>query len=237
MRTLIWSFSLLLFVGCSDPMSVIIPLGKDVGGEEFTDAVKSLPEADRKMVGMYMVRVGMQSALSNTPLPTVTIGEALEEQRKFEAEQKVKEEAAKEAEAKREAEEAEMRRQAEETVEAMRAVADVFLISKEFTPSNYRAGIYQDYLSISCGIHNKSDVDINGIKGKLIINNTFGDLIFEITITIEEQIKAGEKKQWDGSMEYNQFIDEHRALRNAEIEKIKTIWVPESYIFDDGSTL
>lgn len=56
-------------------------------------------------------------------------------------------------------------------------------------------------------------------------------------MTISDSIKAGEKAAWSGAIKYNQFIANHQNLRNAEMENMKVVWLPESVLFEEGTTM
>jgi hypothetical protein len=65
----------------------------------------------------------------------------------------------------------------------------------------------------------------------------FGKEIYDCGLTISDPIRAGEKANWDGSIEYNQFMGQHKAFRNAELKDMRIVWVPESILFEDGTQI
>lgn len=219
-------------MGCSSPMDVVVPLGKDAT-HEFDDAIRQLDQGQRKALSVWMVR----SAITGEPFPVMTVGEALEDQSKWEVAEAKREADKKAEEAKRAAEEDRLRAEAEAKKKKMRDAADVFLLSKEFIPSDFRAGRYQEYMQISCSLRNNGDKDISGMKGTMDVLNLFGDTIFSVQLTVQELIPAGASVEWVGSMEYNKFIEEHRSFVGADMEKIKTTWIPENILFADGSSM
>lgn len=81
---------LLLVLACStEPRDRTIP--SDVStwnsNAEFRNTVDALPSEDRKLVQNWMLRHAFEAGKS---IPKRTIGEAIEEQRKYEAENKAK---------------------------------------------------------------------------------------------------------------------------------------------------
>jgi hypothetical protein len=48
-------------------------------------------------------------------------------------------------------------------------------------------------------------------------------------------VKAGEKKIWNGSIKYNQFMDNEKALRIGELSDMKVVWKPSGILFVDGN--
>ena len=63
----------------------------------------------------------------------------------------------------------------------------------------------------------------------------FGSEIYKVGLTISDPVRAGGKGSWSGTIDYNQFIDEHRELRNAALQDMKVEWLPAAIIFSDGS--
>ena len=97
------------------------------------------------------------------------------------------------------------------------------------------AGRYQDYITIKCAYQNISQKDIRAFTGRIRFTDLFDKLIFESGLTISNPIKAGQKATWTGTVDYNQFIDSHQSLRNANLEDMKVIWIPKTIICADGT--
>jgi hypothetical protein len=108
---------------------------------------------------------------------------------------------------------------------------------KGFLPSNPLAGSYRDTLIIKCAYENTSPKDIRAFKGSVIFQDLFGTEIYRANLTISDPISAGAKTQWNGSIEYNQFIAAHKLFRNTELKDMKVIWMPASIIFVDGNRI
>ncbi len=74
-------------------------------------------------------------------------------------------------------------------------------------------------------------------RGRIRFADLFGEEIFVTRITIQDQVQAGTVGIWIGQIDYNQFTDSHRNLRNTELEDMQIEWLPSSIIFTDGTEL
>jgi hypothetical protein len=50
-------------------------------------------------------------------------------------------------------------------------------------------------------------------------------------------IKAGQQATWNGTVNYNQFVEAQQRFRAAELRDMKVVWVPASIIFADGTRI
>ena len=92
-----------------------------------------------------------------------------------------------------------------------------------------------DTINMIIVFKNETDKDISGVKGTAIFKDMFGDQIIGIGISYDEPIKAGQVKEWDGVVDYNQFKDSHEKLVVTDTNKIDFSFVPETIIFQDGT--
>lgn len=74
--------------GCSqpqvDPSQQTIPTNSDQWQESLGDTFERLPEADRKLLSRYMLRMKLSSAYESGAMPRITIKQALIQQREYE---------------------------------------------------------------------------------------------------------------------------------------------------------
>lgn len=217
----------LAVAGCSDPHATQVPLGdpKDWPAS-FSEEVQKLPLEERQLLAAYAMRRGT----AGTSPEIVTVSEAIEQQKIFEAER-----AARELEEKKLAEEARLLR--EQKLAAFRQTVTVALSGTKLLPKNYNASRYSPLFQMVLAVENKGAVDIRGIKGKVIFRDLFDDEIMQLNLSLDESVKAGEKKTINGyGMEINQFIDDHVRLANTKYEDLKFEFVPEMIVFADGTT-
>ncbi|WP_131668926.1 hypothetical protein [Psychrobacter pygoscelis] len=86
--SLILSFSTVNLVGCdrigSDPMKQTIPTDSEKWQDKLGDTFDQLSEEDRNLLSRYMLRMKLGKAYETGAVPSITIGKALEQQRKYE---------------------------------------------------------------------------------------------------------------------------------------------------------
>jgi hypothetical protein len=218
-------------IACSkDPRTVrVTEANKDRFVEEIKD-FKGLTVDESRLLFAFLMRHNLASGLGKTPPSLVgkTVGNLIAEQRTFETDAKKREEEqvrlAAEARAKEDALAAELRKAISLTV-----------FEKRFLGSDAMAGRYQDYITTKCVYENTSGKDIRAFNGSVRFTDLFDKPILESSLTITDPIKAGAKATWNGSINYNQFIDSHQSLRNTDLKDMKVVWIPKSIIYADGS--
>ena len=229
---------LLLVSACGDPLEYKVPTDpvqwkQDKG---FTEAIEELSDEQKTDLRAYLIRAGMAEAFGGS-VPDMTIKEAIQNQKDFQAE--------KEAEAKAEAEEltrqvaliqaAEAERS--KALEKARKALTVAVTSINFIKANYRQGTYQDSFAIRIVLKNNADKGMSGVKGTVVFADMFGDEIKRVTLSVDDPIPTGEQVTWSGSLDYNQFMAEDTKLRSTELSKMKISWEPEVYLFTDGTSM
>jgi hypothetical protein len=183
----------------------------------------------RLLLAFFMRRT-LGSGLGQSPPSIVgkTVGDLITEQRSFETDTKKREEEqarlALEAKAKEEGLASELRKAINLTV-----------FDKQYVASDALGGRYRDSITIKCVYENRSGKDIRAFTGTVRFTDLFGKLIFQSGLTVSNPIKVGGKATWVGSVDYNQFIDSHRSLRNTELTNMKIVWLPRSMIYADGT--
>jgi hypothetical protein len=220
-----------LLVGCSN-----------VKGEAFTssnrdqilsDVAKSkLSDDDKKS----FLAATMRSALGNYSVDGKTVGQVIDEQKKWQADQDAQAAAAHEAQLKAEAKRAAL-------VAAMQHAISVQPISKRFKDSNWENGDYDQSEYVTFQFHNTGTKAIKGVKGSVRFTNSFGDKV--ITLELEEGGNGGEALSLrpdyiltdELSWKYNEFEDSWKTFRATELSSMKAEWDPEAIIFTDGTTL
>lgn len=192
---------------------------------------KQLSDEETRMLAAHIVRSKLGSVFGGAGLPKdKTVGQMIDEQRKWEEEQKLKE-----AEQKRLAEEA--AKEEARLAEQLRKTVDVAIYKKNFSPSDYQSGQYEDYISLGFVFKNLTDKDIRGFTGTVIFNDIFDKEISKTNLSYDEILPAGKTVRWNGQKKYNQFRDEDKKLANTELNNLKLVWMPEKVLFTDGTKI
>ncbi|MFB3884709.1 MAG: hypothetical protein ACE144_05745 [Thermodesulfobacteriota bacterium] len=192
---------------------------------------KQLSDEETRLLAAYIVRSKLGSIFGGVGLPKdKTVGQMIDEQRNWEEEQKLKE-----AERTRLAEEA--AKEEARLTEQLRKTVEVAIYKKNFSPSDWRSGQYEDYILLGFVFKNLTEKDLRGFTGTVIFNDIFDKEICKTSLSYDEIILAGKSVRWEGQKRYNKFMDEDRKLANTDLKNLKIIWTPEKVLFTDGSKI
>jgi hypothetical protein len=237
MRTLVGNLSIaaiLVTCGCAkDPHSIrITDKNKDTLLEEAKD-MKGLTVQEVQLLLGYELRSKMSNvfgAANHGEFVGKTVGELLEALKKQARDEKLETDKqsrlAQEAKAKEDAIATELRKS-----------IDLTVFAKDYVPSDFQAGRLKDFITLKVAYQNTSAKDIRAFKGTVQYTDLFGSEIYSSRLTISDPVKAGQKGQWSGVIEYNQFIHAQQQLRNTDLKDMKVIWKPASVIFADGTQI
>jgi len=217
--------------GCSKPTDAVIPSDMAAWDKELAPELKKLPDSDREKVAAYLMRAKLGEVFGGKGVPPgTTIGQALDGQKKFEAEQ-----AAKHAE--EEALKKKLEQERATAMEQLNKAVTVTLLSKSELPKNFSAGRYSEYQQFRIGVQNNSEKTMMGVSGEIKFIDVFDKVVGAVNFRISENIEPGKSANWTGGRDYNQFLDAHRAVWNLEEGKYTTRFEPEMVVFKDGTKL
>ncbi len=204
---------------------------KDNFLEQIKD-MKGLTVEEAGLLHDYVLRLKMSEAFGQkaTPIAGKTIGTLIAEQKDLETK-------AKKEKADQDRLAAEAKAKEEALAQELRKAITLTVFQKSFTPSDYRAERYNDYIEIKCAYQNTSGRDIRAFTGRIQFTDLFEKPIYESALTISDPIKSGEKATWTGQIRYNQFIAEQQRLRNTALEDMKVAWLPRQVLFADATKL
>lgn len=229
----------LLLVACSGPKDT--PLPKDLSKmESIKPAVEKLTDKERELLAGYMMRQalgkmgGVFGGKGGEGVPDgMTIGKAIEEQKKF-----IEERAAEEAKQKALAEK--LKAEREVAMKAMRDVVTVTLVSKKLREERGMSGMTLDeHLEVTFGYKNNGAKDIAGVKGRIVVQDLFGDAVSTFGVSNDTTIPAGASTTWTGSRSVKFSLGSNKDRKLAELsdDKFKIVWEPQVIVFSDGSKM
>lgn len=217
----------LFIIGCSNPKSTQIPSDPDKWSE-LKPQIEKLSEEEQQLLAQFLMRKSMGKIVGGNGIETgTTIGDAIQEQKKWLDEKKAQEQAETELKAKIEAEK-------KAKLAEINKIITVALIKKEGS-SSFGSSI--DNIDIELAFQNKGNKDISAIKGITHFNDVFGDNIKSINLSYDDGVKANSTATYNGSIHYNQFMDEDKKLLNTDLNKLKFIFEPQIILFTDGTKL
>jgi hypothetical protein len=226
-------FSLLFAMACtSNPHSLKIT---DANKDSFMDQLKDSKGLTVEEIGLLassQIRRGAVKAFGGSDASIVgkTVGDLISEERKLQADAKIKEEEQKKLAA-------EAKAKADALTAQLRNAITLTVFDKAFTPADPMNGRFDSFITLKCVYENKSDKDIRAFRGRVKFTDLFGKEIFTTNMTISDPVGAGQKANWSGAIKYNQFMTNQQNLRNAEMANMKIVWLPDSVLFADGTSL
>lgn len=124
------------------------------------------------------------------------------------------------------------KKEEEEKIAKFKSIINVALYDK-----GYRKEDFEDYLEYYLVFENKSDKNIRAIKGSLLITDLFDTEIKNLNFVNDDGIPAHTIVKNSYTTDYNQFEDSDIQYRSKNLKDLKTKWVTEKIIFEDGTTL
>jgi len=239
-RYLLLVLASFVLVACSDPRNTAIP--RDVGQlQAIKPTLDKLSPEERELVAAYIMRHtvaaklgGLFGGKEGPGIPEgMTIGKALEEQRKFVADAKAEE-------ARQQALKEKLAAEREAALKPMREAVTVTLVSKRVSEERGVSGMALDEkLEVTFGYKNNTSKDIAGVKGRVSVNDLFGDEISAFQISNDSTIKAGGSSTWTGSrsLRFSMGTNKDRKLAELPDDKYKVQWEPQVIVFSDGARL
>jgi len=223
---------LVMAAACSSAKSLKIT---NANKDSVLDDIKSergFTVEEVQLLTARQLRVKMAAATGQTGPAWVgqTLQQIIDDERRLRDDEK-----AKQLEADRLATEAKAKEAA--LAEELRKTLALSVFDKGFQGSNPYAGEYEDFITLKCAYENKSTKGVRAFRGAVRFADLFDKEIAEVNLTIDDPIAAGAKATWTGTIKYNQFVDWHKALRNADLANMKIMWVPKSIIFEDGTQI
>lgn len=106
------------------------------------------------------------------------------------------------------------------------------LVKKGFREEEYG----QDTITLAVDFSNRTGQDIRAFDGSLILTDLLENRILTAKIAVNDPIPAGSTYSWSGGISYNQFIESHQSLRNADVENMKAQLHVGKVLFSDGQT-
>jgi cytochrome c551/c552 len=231
-------FSIVL-AACSGPKDTPLPRDLDKM-DTIKPAMEKLTAEDRDLAAGYIMRHTIGTAMNGLfgvkadPIPDgMTLGKAIDEQRKFIADRAIEE-------AKQQALADKLKAEREAAMTKMREAVTVTLVSKrQNTERGYSGMVIDERISVIVGYKNNTDKDVAGIKGSLVINDIFGAKLSAFNISNDDTIKAGSSATWTGGRSTRFSMNNHQDEKFAALEegKYKAIWEPEMIVFTNGERM
>lgn len=109
------------------------------------------------------------------------------------------------------------------------------LVKKGFSPTDIYNGKYEDEVTITIKFENGTGEEIRAFDGVLEFTDLLENRIIGSRIEINESIAPDSALSWDGALEYNQFMNDHKRLRSEPKENLKVVFHAGKVLFADGA--
>ena len=180
---------------------------------------KDLTDEERQLLAGYVMRQSMASVFQGGKpgLPTgKTLGEMLQEQRKWVAEEKAEEERQKQLATAIAAKQAEMRN----------------IIGVALYSFAQRQGSFSDYAEVGYAYENRSTQDVRAFEGEVAYKDVLGNKLEEVQLKVLSPIKAGQKASMTDKLPFMVY----GGLRGKTLDDVKIEWRPKKILFADGTS-
>lgn len=225
----------MLLGACSDPKATALPANIDQLSQ-VQSSIDKLNDEEKSLLAGYLIRAkmaGLFGSDSSTEVGGVTIGKAIDTQRRFVVES--------EARAKLAAIEAEALKLARsKSIELMRAAVSVNIGDKFIHSETTSSGIELDrQIGVNFVFKNNSEKDIAGVKGIVTAKDLFGDEISGFAISNDQTIKSGGVVMWRGSRSVKYALGKNQDEKFVALpsDKFTLHWEPSMIVFADGTKM
>ncbi len=210
-----------ILTSCSDPKKYEVT---KLSAEQRKELGQKLTADEGQKLAAWMMRNVMAG---KEPTVGTTIEMALKQQDEWVVKQK--EEEAK-AEELRKRVEAERKAKQEEFAKLL----SVALVSKKNSMGDYG----QRWVGLGMAYENKSDKDIQGVKGVLKLMDIFGDKILNVNWSYDAGVPAKQSTvERKSGIGINQFDDSAMKLWNTDFDKLKSTFEVSTIIFKNGTRM
>ncbi|WP_257387336.1 hypothetical protein [Tahibacter caeni] len=112
----------------------------------------------------------------------------------------------------------------------------VSLAKKGFREQDFSGGrSITDAITFAVDFSNNGDKDIRAFDGALVFTDLLDNEILGARISISDPVASGAVIRWDGELEFNQFMDRHRRLRDQAAGDLRVVFRPGKFLYADGT--
>jgi len=94
----------------------------------------------------------------------------------------------------------------------------------------------EEAITFKVRFDNRTGKDVRAFEGRLTFLDLLDNDILGSRLAINDPIKAGATMDWEGKLDYNQFMNDHERLRNESLENLKTRFIVTKVLFADGTS-
>jgi hypothetical protein len=112
----------------------------------------------------------------------------------------------------------------------------VELVKKGFHKADFSAGDGRDVVTLHVRLSNTLSQDLRAFEGMLFVTDLLDNPIITLHLADNDGVRAGSSSDWQGTVDFNQFIERHRKFRDADVQNIKLRFSLTKALYSDGTT-
>ena len=98
-----------------------------------------------------------------------------------------------------------------------------------------REGEYgRSSITFALAFANTTGKNVRAFDGTLTFTDLLGNEIHGAKLAVNDPIVAGGSLEWEGKLDYNQFMPSHERLKTSELENTKVVFALKRILFEDG---
>jgi hypothetical protein len=110
-----------------------------------------------------------------------------------------------------------------------------FPITAVLTKKGWFEGEYgRGAITFTVSFTNATGKNVRAFDGTLAFSDLLENEILDAKLAINDPITSGQSLEWEGKLDYNQFIARHESLRNADTQNTKAYFRLKRILFEDG---
>ena len=103
------------------------------------------------------------------------------------------------------------------------------------TNKTLHKGEYQEFMTFEFTFMSYLQKPVRAFTGTLTFLDLFDRAIYTTSVTVEEPVEYAKTVDWFGSVEFNQFLEEHQRLRSISRENLRVRFDLEAVVYSDGT--
>ncbi|MBU1564242.1 MAG: hypothetical protein KJ630_01270 [Proteobacteria bacterium] len=104
------------------------------------------------------------------------------------------------------------------------------LVKKGFYNGEYGRG----EITFTVQFTSSTEKNVRAFDGVLNFTDLLDNEIMSAKLAVNDPVGAGHTFDWNGSIDYNQFMDKHQRLKSADQQNIKITFALRKILFEDG---
>lgn len=206
------SFLITLVCSCTDVRTMKVTV------ENRDKILSKLTPEDRDLLTASLVRQSVANVFSGSSalIPDKTVGELIEDQRRWLVQEKIEEDRQK--------------RLAQEMAAKEAALRDIITVA--LYGFKQKESFMSGYQSVDYAYENRSSKDVRAFEGRVVYRDVLGNELADTGLKVLTPLKSGQKASTTDMLPFIAY----GGLRDKKLEDVKIEWKPTKILFVDGTS-